>query len=373
MRGSKRERRPGVWELRAHLGGGRQVSRTFHGSEKAADSALAKLVVSVDTKTVSADRGRVNDLLDEYIADRTPLLSPATMSLYTVAAALVHSTPLGSQRLSRVTPRLVAAAYQELRERGVTEYRLRHIHGLLRAAFHQGMDWGVVTGTPMARVRAPRLPRKKVEIPDPSDIRRLLEHLEARDPDLADILFLACTTGLRRGALVGLQWGDLKGSRLTLRRSLVRIGKEIHVRPPKMRQPGEVEYLDLGPLEVGVFDRVRARQRERSLSAGLLRHGEWVLSRDGIGETPRSPDSLNNGMYQACSELGIEKISPHDLRHFMATMALAGGVAITDLAARLHHSSPSITMSTYAHATRRGPEIGGVIAAALSASELQNP
>lgn len=372
MPGSKRERKPGVWELRVHLGGGRQISKTVHGSERAADKELARLAVAVDSKAITAGQGTVNDLLEEYISDRRSTISPATLALYEKAESLVNGTKLGATRLSKVKARDVDRAYGQMRAEGASEYRLRHVHGLLRAAFSQGMKWELVTGTPMANVRSPRLPRRQVEIPDAADVKALLEHLETKDPDLADILFLACTTGLRRGALVGLQWGDLKNGRLTLRRSLVRIGREIHVRPPKMRQPGEVEHLDLGEMEVAVLNRIRERQINRRLVAGLNLGGTWVLSRDGIGESPRTPDSLNNGMYQACSELGIEKISPHDLRHFMATMALAGGVAITDLAARLHHSSPSITMSTYAHATRRGPEIGGVIAEALSAGAVEH-
>ena len=50
MRGSKRELRPGVWELRVSLGydpetGKRhQVSKTFHGGARAADAALRDLV-----------------------------------------------------------------------------------------------------------------------------------------------------------------------------------------------------------------------------------------------------------------------------------------------------------------------------------------
>ncbi|HXY43349.1 MAG TPA: hypothetical protein VEH29_04115, partial [Acidimicrobiales bacterium] len=50
MRGSKRQIRDGVWELRVHLGydpvtGKRhQVSKTFHGGARAAEAALRDLV-----------------------------------------------------------------------------------------------------------------------------------------------------------------------------------------------------------------------------------------------------------------------------------------------------------------------------------------
>ena len=50
MRGSKRKLRTGVWELRVSLGKDpatgryRQLSRTFHGSARAADDAMRDLV-----------------------------------------------------------------------------------------------------------------------------------------------------------------------------------------------------------------------------------------------------------------------------------------------------------------------------------------
>jgi hypothetical protein len=54
MAGSMRERAPGVWELRVFLGrdpvSGRKewTSRTFHGSRRGAERALARLVAELD-------------------------------------------------------------------------------------------------------------------------------------------------------------------------------------------------------------------------------------------------------------------------------------------------------------------------------------
>lgn len=39
----------------------------------------------------------------------------------------------------------------------------------------------------------------------------------------------------------------------------------------------------------------------------------------------------------------------HDLRHFMATQALAKGVYVCHVAARLAHTNPSVPLNTYAH------------------------
>ena len=53
MRGSKRKRRDGVWELRVYVGSDpatgstEQISKTFHGGARAADDALRDLVEQV--------------------------------------------------------------------------------------------------------------------------------------------------------------------------------------------------------------------------------------------------------------------------------------------------------------------------------------
>src|SRR5262249_9650274 len=56
--GTLREKRPGVWELRAYVGRdarGRpvQVSRTFEGTKRAARGEMARLEASVDSQRAS--------------------------------------------------------------------------------------------------------------------------------------------------------------------------------------------------------------------------------------------------------------------------------------------------------------------------------
>ncbi len=50
----------------------------------------------------------------------------------------------------------------------------------------------------------------------------------------------------------------------------------------------------------------------------------------------------------ACLEAVVET-TPHELRHLHASMLIEGGRPLTEIAARLGHESPAITMSIYAH------------------------
>jgi integrase len=295
-----------------------------------ADKVLRDLLNEVDSdKHLAGGTATVSALLEAYIADRESTLSPSTLTLYRRSSRRVASTPLGARKLSKVTPLDVDNAYRELRGQDVSEHSLRQVHQLRRSSFRQGIRWRQIGYNPATDARTPRVARKRVQAPSPENVRALIAHIAKRDVDLAGVLMLACSTGLRRGALCGLQWGDLEGDQLVIRRSLARVDRDVHVRPPKMRAAGEVETVALVPGERALLGRIREMQDGRRRAAGLDPVGPdgWVLSEDGVGERPRRPDSMAGKMWRASVELGIEpKISPHDLRHFAATQMVAAGI-----------------------------------------------
>lgn len=364
MAGSMRQRDPAksnVWELKVSLGRDpetgqpRSVTRTFKGSKRAASEALAKFFTEVRSgPALVTGSDTVDELLETYIADREAGgLSPATLATYRRAARTVAGTPLGRKKLAKVTPLDVDGIYRHLRERGLSEHTLRQLHKFLSAAFRQGVRWRQMTYNPASDARAPRAPRKRIDAPSSGDLLEIIEHFETFDPDLAAAVLLACLTGLRRGALHGLQWGDVGADRLVLRRSLVRVDRDVFERPPKMRVVGEEEVLPIGPAAVEVLARMRSTQDARRIDAGLGRVGKhgWVISQEGLGEEPRRPDSMAGKMWRACEQLGIDpKISPHDLRSFNATTKIAAGVPAPVVQSSLHHGDLQTTLG-YVHTT----------------------
>jgi hypothetical protein len=88
VRGTKRKRREGVWEVRAYLGRDpvsgkpRQVSKTVYGSAKSADEALRDLI---DKQAPRSDGmgASFGQLLDRWLIECERLdLSPTTMRTY---------------------------------------------------------------------------------------------------------------------------------------------------------------------------------------------------------------------------------------------------------------------------------------------------
>ena len=65
-----------------------------------------------------------------------------------------------------------------------------------------------------------------------------------------------------------------------------------------------------------------------------------------LGLHPRRREERHG---RACKTAGIAHHHPHDLRHRYASVKIAEGVPVTQLAAQLGHSRKSLTLDTYSH------------------------
>src|SRR5581483_4751312 len=144
-------------------------------------------------------------------------------------------------------------------------------------------------------------------------------------------LRIAAVTGVRRGELVGLQWGDLDGELLTVSRSLTVVHKGsadapeptgIAVGPTKTHA---VRRLTLDDESINLIETWRAECADAAahVRADL---GPWMISLEPGNRSPCSPDWLTRAWARARSASGIDaKWRLHDLRHWTATALIASG------------------------------------------------
>jgi integrase len=65
------------------------------------------------------------------------------------------------------------------------------------------------------------------------------------------------------------------------------------------------------------------------------------------GYLPR-PKSSNGLFRRAVKAAGVQTVTPHDLRHTCASLAVSAGVNVLALARMLGHKDPSVTLRVYA-------------------------
>ena len=181
---------------------------------------------------------------------------------------------------------------------------------------HVGLDPNV------ARDPKIRLPKQVREEPQPPSA----EHVEAILGALSEkwrLLFITIEQGaLRVGEAVSLRWADVDaaGLRLRLPRSATKRDRARWVYLPQWL----MEAIEATcPLE--------DRAPERKVFQGI------------------TEDSARAAMTRACKYAKVPHYHPHDLRHRRATIWHQSGVSARDLAERMGHSKPSMSLDVYSH------------------------
>jgi integrase len=99
---------------------------------------------------------------------------------------------------------------------------VRQVHAILRRTLDQAARWCWIPANPAALASPPRLGSVEIRPPTPEEVTRLLATAYEADPDFAVLLWLAATTGARRGELCALRWRnvDLEAAELLILRNL---------------------------------------------------------------------------------------------------------------------------------------------------------
>ena len=355
MAGSKREKKPGVWELRY-----RGISRSVHGGARDADRALRQFVQEIERGTVSDRRKTtLGQLLDEFmdLAAHGPRpLATTTRNRYRYAIKGQIKPALGDRRIDKLTSFELDRLYRSLLASGLKPASVRKVHNIIRRALGQAVRWGWITDNPAARAEPPTVPQAETVIPAPEAVTALLRAAEKYDQRIAVFLWLAAVTGARRGELCGLRWSDvdLDDGYLTINRALApkdeadEDGPSIVVKDTKTHQARTLR-LDGGTIIVLTGFRNAMEQLARDAGGILGTETAWVFSTDPFGQDPYRPASVSQAFNRIRDRAGLPHFTIKALRHFMATMALTAGHDVRTVAGRGGWRNPNVLLNVYAH------------------------
>ncbi len=363
-----RERRPGVFEVRAFIGRderGRpvQVSKTVRGTKSDAKRAAAEMVLSAPRSASS--RVKVADLLDLWVDQNRPSWAPSSLADNRSRVRSIKADPIAEVPLARLSAADVDRWHARQRSRGTGEESLRNQHGALRAAVTLAVRWGWVSANVVAVARLARRKSSPRGTLGADEVRRVLvaaSELVARgavEPQAALALRLAAVTGARRSELAALRWEDLKGRQITIDSSIA-----------ILRDPGAgAKPVLRDDLTKTANHRTVTLDAATAVALAALRAayedlGPWVLS---VGERPVNPERVTAWWRRARDTAGVDRRwRLHDLRHWSATTSIAQGHDIRTVANRLGHANPSMTLRTYAHAVEsRDAPVAESLGAAL--------
>lgn len=248
--------------------------------------------------------------------------------------------------ITSVTPVVIDALYRQLVREGWTPLRVRRIHELLGPAFVRAKRRGWVSTVPTRDAEVPHASEREDTTPDIEDVRLILS---AAEPDFRPFLWLAATTGARRGELCALRWTDLD-----LRHQQLKIRRSASYTPASGLTIGDVKTgskgrrdIDVDELTIAELERHHLAQRTEALAAGQV--CEYMFSNDYI--TCWRPDFATYRFVELRDRLGLHDVRLHDLRHFVATELVGGITDPRTAAAHLGHARTSMTLDRYAAST----------------------
>lgn len=183
-----------------------------------------------------------------------------------------------------------------------------------------------------------------------------------------DYLFWRCmvniliTTGLRRGELIGLQWGDIDRDNLLfkIQRNVTQDTSNKESKEPKdkihvgkIKGKGKNEFREVPFLNyvLPMLDELKAEQ-EKQLGVALS-DSAFVFSNKDDASIPRYPTEPTRLMQKYIKRHGLPNMSPHDLRHTAGYLAKAGGADIKDIQAMYGHNDPAVSMKHYIAFSRK--------------------
>lgn len=265
----------------------------------------------------------------------------------------MHIEPhsIGKTPLAKLRKAHLRAFQRDLEEKGLAPATRNVVHAVIHKGLAEAVEDDLLAVNPAAGAGA-KAKRMKGVFTVWTD-KELHSFLDVVDADrLAALWRLAVATGARRAELLGCTWlgYDTQARRVTIAQQVVAARGGVTITPCKTSGSHRTVTLDEETVEW--LERHREAQIKEKDNAAELYQDEDLLFADELGR-PINPQRITEAFAKHRMAAGIRPGRLHDLRHTHATHLLTRGVPVHVVASRLGHSSPTITLQTYAHVLPR--------------------
>lgn len=310
---------------------------------------------SLQTTVWSTALVRLNDFLKENRENRNKVAAPLfSEAVERFRNELAHNTTLKPQskkyrlwclgKLQKTWPALWELRIDEITPKACIEWAAQlhreiacHYYnntiGTLKQVIQAGITAhkeksGVQLDNPASVLKKTRITQKQLQLPEPSQFREIVQNVRQKSggwgPRAADLVEFLAYGGMRiNSEALWVTWEDVDWTR-----------KEIIVRG----------------------DPVTATKNSETRRIPIIQDMENLLLRlkDELGGLPKDRivqvSKCNEALARACKEIGIAKLTHHDLRHLFATRCIESGVDIPTVSRWLgHKDGGALAMKTYGH------------------------
>jgi integrase len=328
------KRPDGRWRARYRDSAGREHSRHF--KRKVDAQRWLDEVTTAVTTGMYVDPGRSRITVGEWSRrwlETKVDLKPSTRARYEGLLRVNVLPRWGEIRLADVTHEGVAAWIADLTASGLSAATVRQAHRVLSLTFSLAVRDGRLARNPADHVPLPRAAKHEKVFLTVDQVEQLAD---AAGEYRLVILFLAYI-GLRFGELSALRVRrlDLMRRRAEIVEAVAEVGGRAVFSTPKSHQ-------------------VRSVPIPRFLVDELAQHVAGQNPDDFVFTSPRGGQlRLQNFRHtvfdRAARTTGLDRFTPHGLRHTAASLAITSGADVKVVQQMLGHASATMTLDLYGH------------------------
>ena len=260
----------------------------------------------------------------------------------------------GAKRLGEISRDDIKAMINDLISKDLSRNTIRNALCVIRGMFNQAIESGLLEANPAARLgrftRTAKTPETTGIALNAAEVQTFLEAANEVCPDYYGLFLTAVRTGLRRGELVALRWGDIQFGKdgndsnrfILVRHNYVR-REHTTTKSKKSRRVDLSRELRAVLIEL----------RDKRLLEAFL-EGRNDISDEQVFPSPDGsildPDNLYHRYFlPVLTKAGIRKIRLHDLRHTFGSLLIQNGASIVYVKEQMGHSSIQVTVDIYGH------------------------
>lgn len=277
-------------------------------------------------------------------------VKPMTLRLYRILVKAHLNPAFGGLPVMGITPQHIQRFLAQcLREKGLSPRTANYLLFLLKKILRHARQWRYLREDPSEGIKPAREEQKEMAFLHPDEIRLLLKHA---DEPYRTLFLTAIFTGMRRGELLGLRWGDIDWHN-----NLIHIRRSLYCHSEAELVERHEENKEKWRFSTPKSKKsIRAIQMSPRLREALELHRLQcpVSSHDLVfctaqGSPMDAPNMVKREFLPALSRAGLRRIRFHDLRHTYTTLLIAQGANVKFIQSQLGHSSIEMTLDRYGH------------------------
>ena len=318
--GTVRQRGDGRWEGRVVIGyddsGLPKTKNVLAKTKRECQEKLRQLTESMvgrNDRKVKSDMLFGDWLCYWYENHSKPTLRASTQNNYE-NVIYNHVLPeIGKIPLNKLSQNDLQQFYGQLKKNGrkrlteqygagLSDRMVRMCHAVCRSALERAVRDDLLRTNPAIGCKLPPKKAKEMQVLDREELQKFL--IQAQTDGYYELFLLDLCTGLRRGELIALQWGDLNFETgvLTVNKQAYTVNGELQIIPPKTK--ASVRKLVLPPAVLTVLREYRKKVDSR-----------WMFPSPVKADRPITPGVARRRLQTILERADCKRVRFHDLRH----------------------------------------------------------